>query len=460
MNWDLVIKNGNLVIPKTGIKLADIAIKNGIIQAIYQPGLSLGSSDKTIDVRGKYVFPGVIDPHSHVGYTKANYVEWMSTETPGFAIGGVTTFITYYRQYGRPPIPIEDEEFNDFLVRKLQSNSAIDFSFHFMIATKEQEEYARYINEYGINSFKFSMAYKGEEGKALGITNAIDDGFLYTSFRKLALFPSAIACVHCENVEIAYPLTQGLISDGRNDLAAYSEARPDFCEVESMRKIFFLSEITGCRSYIVHMSEKKGLLEAREHKAKAHTKCFVETCPPFLTHTKDSRLGVLAKVNPPLRTQEDIDALWEGLQDGTIDTVGSDHCDISAGQKKNDIWKGVPGVAGSGMILPILLSEGVNKGRLSLERVAEVSSYNSAKIFGLYPQKGSIEVGSDADLVIVDMELEKTVTSSTVPSAAGYSIWDGMSLKGWPTVTVSRGEIIAENGIYTGNLGSGRFVRR
>ena len=455
---DLVIKNGKLVIPQYGVVEGTLAINKGKIVGIFDSAMKT-SADKEIDAKGKYVLPGVIDPHSHVGYPKANFNKWMETETPGMAVGGVTTAITFYRQYGRPPAPIT--EFYD-IQRDFEANSYIDFSFHFMIATKEQEElYPKYIGEYGVNSFKFSMAYKGEEGKALGITNEIDDGFLFESFKKLSKWPQAVACIHCENVEVAYPITKALQAAGRNDLAAYTEARPDFCEAENMRRVFYFGEITGCTVYVVHMSEKKGLLEIGYQKARgSKAKFYIETCSHYLTHTKDSPIGVLGKVNPPFRTQEDIDALWEGLADGRIDTLGSDHCDITIEQKKNDIWKGVPGFCGSGMILPVLLSGGVNKGRLSIERVAEVSSYNTAKIFGLYPQKGTIRVGSDADLVIVDLNHEQVVTPKTLPSAADFTIYDGWKMKGWPVMTLIRGEIVAQDGKVVGKNGLGRFVAR
>lgn len=447
-----------MVIPKVGVVQADLGIKDGKIAGIFEAGQAYPAG-KEYDASGKYVLPGVIDPHSHLGYTKANWDTWMGTETPGMAVGGVTTAITFYRQYGRPPAPIT--EFYD-LNKTLEKNSHIDFSYHFMISTKEQEEfYSKYIEEYGVNSFKFSMAYKGEEGKALGITNEIDDGFLLDSFFKLSKYKQGVACIHCENVEIAFPLTRALKEAGRTDLAAYSEARPDYCESENMRRVFYFSEITGCAVYVVHMSEKRGLLETRYQKARGlGGRCYVETCTHYLTHTQDTPIGVLGKVNPPLRTQEDVDALWEGLADGTIDTIGSDHCDITIEQKKNDIWKGVPGFAGSGMILPVLLSEGVNKGRLSLEKVAEVSAYNTAKIFGLHPRKGTIQVGSDADLAIVDLNKEQAVTVQTLPSYSDFTIWDGWKLKGWPVLTMLRGEVIAQDGKPAGKEGFGRFVPR
>lgn len=454
-NLDLVIRNGKLVIPHHGIVEGSIGVRGGKVAAILHPSEEV-SANKEIDASGKYILPGVIDPHTHPGMPRgANYREWMGAETPGMAVGGVTTMIGGYRQRWREPGPIT--EFYD-LKKDMEGTSYIDFLLSFAISMKAQEEYPLYINEYGVISFRFSMAYKGEEGRRLGITTEIDDGFLFDSFTKLSKYPNAVAHIHCENIEIIYPLTQKLMEAGREDLAAHSEARPDYCEAENIRRVLYFGELTGCNIYIEHLSVKKGLIEVDYHRARGKERFFIETCSHYLTHTKDSPVGILGKVNPPLRTQEDIDALWEGLADGRIDNVGSDHCDIRIEEKRNDIWKGVPGFAGSGMILPVLLSEGVNKGRLSLERVVEVSSYNTAKIFSLYPKKGTIQVGSDADFAIVDLDLEKVVTVNTLPSASDFTIYDGWRMKGWPVMTILRGEVIAEDGKVVGEKGFGRFI--
>ncbi|MFW6145503.1 MAG: dihydroorotase, partial [bacterium] len=219
------------------------------------------------------------------------------------------------------------------------------------------------------------------------------------------------------------------------------------------------AEITGCPAYIVHVSSKAGLKELLRHRERGGSPIYAETCIHYLTHTKNSSAGVLAKVNPPLREQEDIDFLWESLANGDIDTVGTDHCLLTRSQKK-DIWSAVPGFPGIAMLLPILLSEGVNKGRITLEKVAEVASCNAAKIFGLYPKKGTIRVGSDADLVVVDLDLEQTVTTALLQSASDFSIYEGWNMKGWPIMTMLRGEVIMKDGKVLNKEGYGEYLKR
>jgi dihydropyrimidinase len=453
---DLIIKNGKLVIPKYGVIEGNLAVKDGKVIAILDYSSPI-SAQREIDAKGKFILPGVIDPHLHYGYGGIEFTEAFTTETAAATIGGVTSIITSYRQYGRQPSPYE--EFYD-LKKGAEARSYIDFSFYFSLASKSQLDHCqKYIEEYGVSSFKLNMAYKGEEGKRLGFFNEeVTDGFLFDSFTRLSGFPNAFAMVHCENVEIAYMLEKRLEEQGRTDLTAYSEARADFCEAESVHRVLYFSELTGCPVYIVHLSTKEGLKEVTRHEDRKG-KFYVETCSHYLTHTKDSPIGVLGKVNPPFRTEEDIDALWQGLADGRIDTVGSDHCVLKKAQKK-EIWKAMPGFQGTSMILPVLLDIGVNKRGIPIERIAEVSSYNTARIFGLYPKKGTIQVGSDADFAIVDLNLEKKVTAEFLQSASDFTIYEGWTTKGWPTHTIVRGEVVMEDGKIIGKKGFGRFMKR
>jgi len=459
--FDLLIKNGKLVIPQRGIIEGNIGIRGEKVAAILSPSEEV-SAKKELDISGKYVLPGIIDPHSHPGYPGAPYgsfYEAFGTETTSAAVGGVTTNIHYYRQYGQQPSPYED--FWE-IMGKAEERSHVDFGVHLMISTNSQaepKEYKKYIEEYGVKSFKYSMAYKGAEGKALGITNDVDDAFLYRTFAELSQYPGVIVMVHCENMELLTMLTAPLKAQGRQDLAAWTDGRPDFCEAESVRRILYLAEITNCPAYIVHVTCEAALREIMFHRERSPVEIYAETCTHYLTQTKDSPIGPFGKVNPPLRTQEDIDFLWQGIADGDIDTVGTDHCHLLKEQKK-DIWSAVPGFPGVALLLPLLLSEGVNKGRISLEEVAEVASCNAAKIFGLYPKKGTIEIGSDADFAIVDLDLEKKVNPEMLQGLSDFSLWDGWTLKGWPVLTTLRGEVIMENGKVLNKEGSGKYLKR
>ncbi len=459
--FDLLIKNGKLVIPQRGIIEGNIGIRGEKVVAILSPSEEV-SAKKEVDISGKYVLPGIIDPHSHPGYPGAPYgsfYEAFGTETTSAAVGGVTTNIHFYRQYGQQPSPYED--FWE-IMGKAEERSHVDFGVHLMISTNSQaepKEYKKYIEEYGVKSFKYSMAYKGAEGKALGITNDVDDAFLYRTFAELSQYPGVIVMVHCESMELLTMLTAPLKAQGRQDLAAWTDGRPDFCEAESVRRILYLAEITNCPAYIVHVTCEAALREIMLHRERSPVEIYAETCTHYLTQTKDSPIGPFGKVNPPLRTQEDIDFLWQGIVDGDIDTVGTDHCHLLKEQKK-DIWSAVPGFPGVALLLPLLLSEGVNKGRLSLEEVAELASYNTAKIFGLYPKKGTIEIGSDADFAIVDLDLEKKVNPEMLQGLSDFSLWDGWTLKGWPVLTVLRGEVIMENGKVLNKEGFGKYIKR
>jgi dihydropyrimidinase len=200
-------------------------------------------------------------------------------------------------------------------------------------------------------------------------------------------------------------------------------------------------------------------LEEVSRSKVEYPKIFVETCPQYLTLTKDSPLGSLGKVNPPLRSSEDTEALWRGISEGLVDTIGTDHCPNPRETKTGDIWNARPGFPGSATMLPVLLSEGVNKKRVSLERVAEVTSFNTAKIFNLFPRKGTIQVGSDADLCIVDLNLSKIVEAKMLQSQSDFSLYEGWDLKGWPTLTMVRGKIVMKDGGIVGPKGHGRYIR-
>jgi dihydropyrimidinase len=316
----------------------------------------------------------------------------------------------------------------------------------------------KYIREYDVTSFKFYMAYKGAEAKTTGMVgNECDDGFLLEAFSVLAKFPSAVACVHAENIEIILTLTKKYQEEGRDGLGVWSDCRPSIAEAESVHRAITFAKATSCPLYIVHLSSRQALEEIRRSKVE-YPKIFVETCPHYLTLTKDSPLGSLGKVNPPLRSSEDTEALWRGISEGLVDTIGTDHCPNPKETKMDDIWNARPGFPGSATMLPILLSEGVNKKRVSLERVVEVTSFNTAKIFNLFPRKGTIQVGSDADLCIVDLNLSKRIEAKMLQSQSDFSLYEGWNLKGWPTLTMVRGKIVMKDGGIVGPKGHGRYI--
>ncbi len=249
------------------------------------------------------------------------------------------------------------------------------------------------------------MSFRGDEGKYLGI-EGVDDGLMYDFFSDIAQEVGGVVATHPENIEIVWRLRSRLVEEGREDLKAWMESRPDFVEAENVARALQVARQTGVTLYIPHLSCALGLEEVRRFR-DLYDGYFVETCPHYLTHTSNGGTDTLAKVNPPLRTDEDRAALWEGLADGSIQVVGSDHVPRRSSHKEGGIWKASAGFPGLATLLPVLLSEGHHRRGLPLHRIAELTSENPARIYGLYPEKGTIRVGSDADLTLVDLDLER-----------------------------------------------------
>ncbi len=454
MKVDLLIENGVIVVPQSGLFQGCLGIAGEKIVGIFESSGGISAPEK-IDARGNYILPGLLEPHTHYGYL-GSFEEHFKTETASAAVGGVTTVIPFYRDYSAPASLYENFP---SLKAIAERNSHIDFSFHFGIVTPDQlMNVEKYLKEYRITSFKFFMNYKGEEAKLTGmIGNETDDGFLLEAFSTLAKFPKAVACVHAENIEIIFRLIKKHREEGRDGLRAWSESRPNLAEAENVHRAITFAKAAGCPIYIVHLSARESLEEVRQFKL-SYQKIFVETCPHYLTLTKDSPVGNLGKVNPPFRSQEDVEELWRGISEGLVDTIGTDHCAIGKEMKTGDIWTARPGFPGSATMLPILLSEGVHKRGISLEKVAEITSFNTAKIFNLFPRKGTIQVGSDADLCIIDLNLSKKVEPKMLQSRSDFSLYEGWTLKGWPILTMVRGKVVMKDGQLVGPKGHGRFI--
>lgn len=450
MKADLAVKNGRLVFPGEGVAPADLAVRDGKIAAVLSPGQAL-EADRVIDAGGLTVFPGLVDPHTHL--TMGDSPEPYLTETRTAAIGGVTTVLTYLFQ-STPYADLFEKDRG-----QTESQAYVDVGFHFGAVTDEQRaELDRYAGEYGVTSYKFFMSFRGDEGKYLGI-EGVDDGLMYDFFSDIARKFGGVVATHPENIEIVWRLRPRLIEDGREDLKAWMESRPDFVEAENVARALRIARQTGVTLYVPHLSCALGLDEVRRFRDR-YDDYFVETCPHYLTHTSNDGTDTLAKVNPPLRTDEDRAALWEGLADGSIQTVGSDHVPRRSSHKEGGIWKASAGFPGLATLLPVLLSEGHHRRGLPLARIAELTSENPARIYGLYPKKGAIQVGSDADLTLVDLDLERQVKAEDLGSYCDFSIYEDWNLKGWPVTTISRGNVIYGDGKLEGKSGWGRYLHR
>jgi dihydropyrimidinase len=243
----------------------------------------------------------------------------------------------------------------------------------------------------------------------------------------------------------------------------WSRCRPIHSEVKSIHKIAELGRKYNSNIYFVHIGSSAAIDAIIQEKEQGRCNLYIETCPHYLTHTYDFN-NIKGKVVPPLRSKHDLQSVWYALRNGIIDTIGTDHVANRLSLKldpNGDLLESLSGFPGVATMLPVLLSEGVNKGRINLQRVTEVTSYNTSRIFGLYPQKGSIQKGSDADLVIVDLDLKKRVTPELLQSYSDYTIYDGWELCGWPIATILRGKIVMENYIVDENsYGYGKFIQR
>lgn len=450
MKADLAVKNGQVVLPGVGVTPIDLAVRDGKIVALLGTGQPL-EADRTIDASGLTVFPGLVDPHTHL--TMGDSPKPYMTETRTAAVGGVTSILTYLFQSS----PYADLFAKDR--ERVESQAHVDVGFHFGAVTDEQrQELDSYAGEYGVTSYKFFMSFRGEEGEYLGI-EGIDDGLMYDFFSDIAQLDGGVVATHPENIEIVWRLRARLIQDGREDLKAWMESRPDFVETENISRALHIARQTGVTLYIPHLTCALGLEEVRRFRDR-YDNYFVETCPHYLTHTSTDGPGTLAKVNPPLRMDEDREALWEGLADGSVQVVGSDHVPRRSTHKEGGIWKASAGFPGLATLLPVLLSEGYHRRGLPLARIAELTSENPAKIYGLYPQKGTIQVGSDADLTLVDLDLEREVRAEDLGSDCDFSLYEDWKLRGWPVTTILRGKVIYENDELKGTPGQGRYLHR
>ncbi|RCX09573.1 dihydropyrimidinase [Anaerobacterium chartisolvens] len=460
---DLIIKNGTVVTPWSSFK-ADIAVKDSVIEAVGAASL-FGRAKREIDAEGMYVLPGIIDPHTHfespfMGCKGA--LDFYSGSIAG-AFGGVTTFIDFTNSRAGHSVMASIRE-----RREEMSKSCIDYGVHakFVEAERPVLDEIKSIVEYGCPSFKMFMTYK-KEGVMID-----DEGML--SVMAEAKKWGGLPGVHAENNAIAESNVEKFIEEGRLEWEYFAKSKPNLCEMEAVQRVVLYARYTGCPLYIFHLSTAEGLSVIKQAQSEG-VKVFTETCPHYLTLTREKykqKDGHLYVMSPPLRGEQDLEAMWRGLGDGSISIIGSDDCTYSIEEKemflerdaegnvKQDFTKIANGVQGIEARLMLLLEEGVNKGRITLNKLCEITSYNPAKTFGLYPQKGIIQKGSDADLVIIDPDKVREISHETLHHKVNYSIYDGRSVKGWPVVTIHRGRVIVENGEFLGSRGDGRFMKR
>jgi dihydroorotase-like cyclic amidohydrolase len=448
---DLLVKDARVVRPD-GTLDASLAIRDGRVVAVLAPGETV-TARRTLDAGGRPVLPGLIDTHVHLGNSAQSFAADCATESRHAVTGGVTTLL---------PFVITRDSYLDALpgLQRGVGEGLVDMAFHAIVIREAQvAEIPRMASEFGVRAFKTFMAYKGREISPSGIQGLGDDT-IFSVFQQVARIPGGIAIVHCENMELIELHQKPFIAAGRQDTAAWSDARPEFGELEAIRRMVLFAEAAGVQLLIPHMGVGLGS-EFLRQKAWGRGRVATETCPHYLAFEKDTDRGVQGKVNPPLRSARQVAALWERLADGTIDVLGSDHCPFTKAVKGADLWTARAGITGgSAMILPVLLTEGVRRGRLTLPQVVARTSYNAARLFGLYPRKGALDVGSDADLVIVDPDRQVKVDLAALNSVIDFSPYEGYVAHGWAATTVAGGEVVYQDGEVVAGRPRGRYLPR
>ena len=450
----VLIKNGKVVTVESEF-IADVYCEGEKIVAI---GKNLNyKADKVIDASGKLVFPGGIDPHVHLDmpfmgtYSSDDY----ETGTRAALFGGTTSVIEFILQKQGDTLHNALKTWQEKSIHKAVG----DFGYHMAITDFNDDvakEVVQMIEEQGITSFKTFMAYKG--------VLMIDDGQM-VQLMKVVKKHGGIVTVHATNGDMIDSLIAKNLAAGNTKPIYHYLSQPEVTEAEATGRFCDMLYYTGCPGYIVHLTCEGALNAVRERSLK-NQKIFVETCSQYLmidASLYDQEDGAKWVMSPPLRQKKDQEALWSGINQGMIQVVGTDHCPFTLEQKdmgKDNFAKIPNGHPAIEHRIEFMYSEGVRKDKISLNKFIEVCSTNAAKIFGMYPQKGTLAKNSDADITMIDLKKEKKVTSELFGGFSDYIVYEGRNLKGWPVKTMVRGELVAENFEVIGKLGHGKHVSR
>ena len=458
-----VLVTGGLLVSGQGISRRDISIKDGRVLEL-AGDLSQREAGRTIDASGRYVLPGAIDAHCH-----PVYADKMDQYSICAAYGGVTTVIAFIGNVSAWGFSGYTPDVIKGFIDEGERLSYIDFSVHGAYTAADEDTLGKSVPELirmGVISFKVFLAYR-RRGMMIS-----DDGLI--KVMDLAARDGGLPMVHAENGCCIDYLTDRFTAEGKTSAEWFLPAQPNILEAEGVHRAAVFSQVVGCPLYPVHLSTHEALPLVAHFREQGHP-IFTETCPHYLTLTNDEvlRKGALGKVGPPLRQQEDCDALWGGLADGTIDVVASDSGGFTrlnklaggmtsqtAGEpvqaSGENIFEARYGLNTIEFMVPVVWSYGVNRGRISLPRLVQVFCENPAKIFGLYPKKGCLQAGSDADLVIWDPAAVHLVDRQH--GATDFSSFEGFELLGMPELTMQRGSVVMEKGEIVGRAGSGRFL--
>ena len=453
---DLILVNGQ-VLSSGALIEANVLVEHGKVAGIVDRS-HCPAACQTVDVSGLVVLPGMVDCHIHLGHGSSiaapRAPDDADAESAAAAAGGIKTFIPFIlstRDYAEAFPEIRD---------LIEAGSRVDFGMHFIVANEVHlSQINHYVREIGVPTIKFFMTSRGPEAERLGMENQ-DDGRLFRVIEELGK-AGGMLCPHPENVEIVWALQERAKArdpEGRKGLASWNEARPPFVEAEAVNRVLYLARQESVPVYLVHISSKEALNAALAAR-RAGDRIFIETCVHYLLFDVDSGLDGLGKVNPPLRTAEDREALWSALKQGDIDTVTTDHVHRPKQAKIGGIWAAAPGFPGMQTALCSLLDE-ARRRSIPIETISRLVSENPARIMGL-TQKGVIAVGADADFAVVDMNRPTAVSQESIKSTAGYSLLEGQSIGCTVVHTFVRGKPVLQDEILVPQaVGTGRFVPR
>jgi dihydropyrimidinase len=450
-----ILIKGSRLVTEEGLISADLLISSGKIKKI-APQIESKGDVREINAEGMYTMPGIIDPHVHFelkAYNSVSSDDFYSGSCAA-AAGGVTTFIDF-------AIPEAGQGIGDCINEKslsADSKSIIDYSFHAQITEWNEDKYSEMEEavDTGVTSFKIFMP--ATEGWGMQ-----DDG-LYEALLSSVKLKSLIM-VHAENEKLAQGFTDKLVKAEKDSPAYYPSSRPNIVEREAIARACLLADEAKAPLYICHLSTAEGMDDLRELRRKGHS-VYVESCPQYLMLTGEilkKKDGYLYVCCPPLRTKEDTYELWRGVIEDVIDVIGTDHCPFTRlyksaiGDNFLKIPKGLPGTENS---LSLMFTNGVIKRKMEITKLYEKMSLNPAKIFGLYPRKGTLKEGADADIVIFNPQDPKIIKSEELYTNCDWSPYEGMEIAGSPDYTISRGEIVYEKGEISARQGRGQFLKR
>jgi len=437
--FDSVVKNGMIVYPEKTV-FGDLGILKGKVAKIGKPGRLKGKT--AIDAEGRYVLPGVIDPHTH-----PVYLDDIGALAVTAAWGGVTTVAHY--AYAKPGQSLVE------IIRSWkeegEATSCIDFALHGgLFETMKQADEIPEAFKLGVTSFKMFMAYA-----KLGW---MTDDYALTKGMDVIGRLGGMACIHAETGLAIDYIQDRLLAEKADFAERFLETSPDVAEAEGIFRCVSIGRLMKCPVYIPHVSSWEAVDVLRFFREKG-VRVFAETCPQYLSLTWDKlkKMGPLGKVGPAIKTQEDQDALWEGIRDGLFDTFGSDHAPKDK-TTSEDFFKAAYGSPQVETMLPVIWHEGVNKGRLTVNELAGLFSENTARILGIFPKKGRLDVGSDADVTIFDPKEPWKIGVADQHSKAKYTLYEGREILGRVKTVISRGKVVVDGGEFRGDPKHGKFI--